>query len=74
LIIGGVTGGIKMLNADDLKKLENIRQFVKDQGMTSLGIDIIGVHGIPRIHMMFTMPVSQRNTGEKVSSEDPPQS
>jgi hypothetical protein len=67
-------GGIRMLNADNLKKLENIKQFVADQGITGISVDITGVYDCPRVHMYFTIPSSQRHIGEQVSSEDPPQS
>jgi hypothetical protein len=55
-----------MLNAEDLRKLENIRQFVADQGVTRLDIDISGICDNPRIHMYFTLPSSQ----EHVEQED----
>jgi hypothetical protein len=50
-----------MLNAEHLKKLENIRQFVTEQGMIDLSIDIGVCDGIPRIHMYFNVPSSQEH-------------
>jgi hypothetical protein len=48
-----------MLSTEDLKKLENIKQFVADQGMTDLSVDITGVFSNTRIHMTFRVPSSQ---------------
>jgi hypothetical protein len=67
-IIGGAIGGIKVLTTEDLQKLEHIKQFVTDQGMTNLSIDITGVCSSTRIHMTFTVPSSQRRIdGQAVS-------
>jgi hypothetical protein len=63
-----------MLTTEDLKKLENIKQFVTDQGMTNMSIDITGVCSSTRIHMTFTVPVSQEHIEGQAPSEDPPQS
>jgi hypothetical protein len=63
-----------MVNADDLKKIENIRQFVLNQGVTKLDIDIIGIGDKPRVHMYFTIPSFQEHIECQVLSEDLPQS
>jgi hypothetical protein len=63
-----------MLSAEDLKKIEDIRRFVADQGVTRLDIDISGVCDKPRIHMYFTLPSSQKHTEAQAPSEGPPQS
>jgi hypothetical protein len=65
---------IKMLNAEDLKKLDSVRRFVADQGMEDINVDITGVCGHTRVHMTFSTPSSQMPVDRRVSSEDPPQS
>jgi hypothetical protein len=62
-------GGIKRLNAQDVKKLDDIRQFVMDQGMTNLSVNIVGVYDDnSRVHVYFTAPSSQRHTEEGVTA------
>jgi hypothetical protein len=63
-----------MLNAEDLRKLESIRQFVADQGMTDISVDITGVCGHTRLHMTFSTHSPQISVEGQGSSEDPPQS
>jgi hypothetical protein len=69
-----------MLNAEDLGKIEAIRQFVADQGMVDLNIDIVGAcdgrgpHMPPHIHMYFKASSSQKRTEAQAPSEGPPQS
>jgi hypothetical protein len=56
------------LNAKDLKKLNDIRQFVMDQGMTNLSVNIVGVYDDnSRVHVCFTVPPAQGHTEEGVT-------
>jgi hypothetical protein len=60
-----------MLNPRDLKKIENIKQFVADQGITNLDVDILLSKNDPRVYMYFTLPSSQGHGELQALSEGP---
>jgi hypothetical protein len=64
-----------MLTAEDLKKLEDIRQFVADQGMVDAKMDILGADKkAPYVNFTFYLPFPRTPEDTKQSSSDVPQS